>query len=79
VRINRPGGNVDTTIGTAFSVANFSGFNSCGPVGGVAGCTVLSCPPAGIGSCSAGTSGRPSCSAALNGSGSARFVVGCSQ
>jgi hypothetical protein len=45
----------------------------------VAGCTVLSCPPAGIGSCSAGTSGRPSCSAALNGSGSARFVVGCSQ
>jgi hypothetical protein len=28
VRINQPGGNLDTTIGTAFSIVAFAGFNS---------------------------------------------------
>ena len=80
VRANRPGGNIDNLAGAGlFNVNSFSGFSNCFGSGGEAGtgCTVLSCPPAGIGDCDTGTIGRPNCSAALNGSGSARLVVQC--
>ena len=39
-------------------------------------CAPLSCPFAGVGSC---CDGRPSCSVATNGSGSARYFVQCLQ
>ena len=78
VTINRPNGNLDQvcTLASPFSVAGFTGFSQCFGSGGEDGdgCQPVSCPPAGIGSC---CSGRPSCSAALNGSGSARYLVQC--
>jgi hypothetical protein len=82
VRVNRPGGNIDNLAGSGlFNVNSFSGFSNCFGTGGESGtgCTVLSCPPAGIPDCDTGTVGRPNCSAALNGSGSARFVSQCVQ
>jgi hypothetical protein len=76
--INRPSGNIDLvgTLGNPFSVNSFAGFSTCFGNGGEDGdgCNPVSCPPAGIGSCEAT---RPSCSAALNGSGSARYFVQC--
>jgi hypothetical protein len=76
--INRPSGNIDLvgTLGNPFSVNSFAGYSACFGTGGEDGdgCQPVSCPPAGIGSCS---STRPSCSAALNGSGSARYFVQC--
>ena len=78
VTINRPSGNIDLvcTTGSAFSVQGFNGYSQCFGSGGEDGdgCEPQSCPPAGVGSC---CSGRPSCSAALNGSGSARYRVQC--
>ena len=80
VTIRNPSGNVDTAGGTlgsdSFGVTGFGGFSSCSGSGGEDGdgCQPLSCPPAGIGQCAAT---RPSCSAALNGSGSARYTVQC--
>jgi len=76
--INRPAGNIDLvcSLSNRFSVNSFVGFSSCAGTGGEDGdgCQPVSCPPAGIGSC---CTGRPSCSAALNGSGSARYFVQC--
>ena len=76
--INRPSGNIDLvgTLGNKFSVNTFAGYSACFGTGGEDGdgCQPVSSPPAGIGSCS---STRPSCSAALNGSGSARYFVQC--
>jgi hypothetical protein len=78
VTINRPNDNIDKvcTLASPFSVNSFTGYSSCAGSGGEDGdgCQPVSCPPAGIGSC---CSGRPSCSAALNGSGSARYFVQC--
>src|SRR5262249_37199024 len=78
VTINNPDDNIDKvcTLADPFSVRSFTGFQNCVGNGGEDGdgCDPVSCPPAGIGSC---CSGRPSCSAALNGSGSARFFVHC--
>jgi hypothetical protein len=80
VTINRPSGNIDLVgnLGDKFSVNSFLGYSSCFGAGGEDGdgCAPQSCPPLGIGSCEAN---RPSCSAALNGSGSARFHVTCNQ
>lgn len=80
VTINRPSNNIDIVgnLGDHFSVNSKAGYSSCTGTGGEDGdgCAPLSCPPAGIGSCEAG---RPSCSAALNGSGSARYTVQCLQ
>ena len=72
VTIDRPGGNLDTTEvgGDSFNIVTFSGFSGCSATGGACN----SCPPAGI--CRY-VNHRPSCSAALNGSGSARFNVRC--
>jgi len=52
------------------------GWSSCYGEGGEDGdgCSVPSCPPAGIGYCEAR---RPACTAALNGSGRATFRVRC--
>ena len=70
--------NVDKvcTLASPFSVNGFAGYSSCAGTGGEDGdgCQPVSCPPAGIGSC---CSGRPSCSAALNGSATARYFVQC--
>ncbi|HZR81485.1 MAG TPA: hypothetical protein VFD92_10355 [Candidatus Binatia bacterium] len=78
VTIDRPAGNIDLvcTLASPFSVRSFTGYSQCFGSGGEDGdgCQPISCPPAGIGSC---CSGRPSCSAALNGSGSARYLVQC--
>ena len=78
VTVNRPGGNIDLvcSLSSRFSVQSFAGFSQCFGAGGEDGdgCQPVSCPPAGIGSC---CEGRPSCSAALNGSGSARYLVTC--
>ena len=78
VTINNPNDNIDLvcTLAAPFSINGFSGFQSCFGTGGEDGdgCQPVSCPPAGIGSC---CSARPSCSAALNGSGSARYFVRC--
>jgi hypothetical protein len=78
VTVNLPSGNIDLvgTLGDNFCINGFNGFQNCFGSGGEDGdgCQVLSCPPAGIGSCEAA---RPSCSAALNGSGSARYLVHC--
>ena len=78
VTINRPNANIDLvcTLAAPFSVAGFSGYSQCIGAGGEDGdgCEPVSCPPAGVGSC---CSGRPSCSAALNGSGQARYRVQC--
>jgi len=78
VTINRPSGNIDQvcTLQPPFSVASRTGYSQCFGSGGEDGdgCEPVSCPPAGVGSC---CSGRPSCSAALNGSGSARYRVQC--
>jgi hypothetical protein len=78
VTINRPNNNIDLvcTLAAPFSVNAFSGYSQCFGAGGEDGdgCEPVSCPPAGIGSC---CSGRPSCSAALNGSGQARYRVQC--
>ncbi len=78
VTINRPNNNVDLvcTLGAPFSVNSFTGYSTCFGTGGEDGdgCQPVSCPPAGIGSC---CSGRPSCSAALNGSARARYFVRC--
>jgi len=78
VTINRPNSNIDQvcSIAAPFSVNTFSGYSTCFGTGGEDGdgCQPVSCPPAGIGSC---CNGRPSCSAALNGSGSARYFVQC--
>jgi len=80
VRIDNPSGNVDVVgnIGDNFSVLSISGFSNCFGQGGEDGdgCSVNSCPPAGVGSCEAT---RPSCSAALNGSASASYNVQCLQ
>ena len=78
--INRPSGNIDLvcSLSNNFSVNSFVGYSSCTGTGGEDGdgCSVTGCPPAGIGSC---CTARPSCSAALNGSGSARYTVQCLQ
>src|SRR5262249_3881076 len=78
VTINNPNDNIDKVCALAipFSVNSFSGFQNCVGSGGEDGdgCEPVSCPPAGVGSC---CSARPSCSAALNGSGSARYHVHC--
>ncbi|MEW6272694.1 MAG: hypothetical protein AB1689_25740 [Thermodesulfobacteriota bacterium] len=78
VTINRPDDIIHyvCTIAAPFSVRSFAGYSTCFGTGGEDGdgCQPVSCPPAGIGSC---CSGRPSCSAALNGSGSARYFVQC--
>jgi hypothetical protein len=78
VTINRPSGNIDQvcTLQPPFSVDGFTGYSQCFGSGGEDGdgCQPVSCPPAGVGSC---CSGRPSCSAALNGSGRARYFVQC--
>jgi len=80
VNIDNPSGNIDLVgnLGDNFAVLSQAGFSSCFGQGGEDGdgCDVSSCPPAGIGSCEAN---RPSCSAALNGSGSATFNVQCNQ
>jgi hypothetical protein len=79
VTVNRPNGNIDLvcTLAAPWSVASVSGYSTCVGSGGEDGdgCEPVSCPPAGVGSC---CSARPSCSAALNGSGSARYHVSCS-
>ncbi|MGE5181863.1 MAG: hypothetical protein ACM31C_07365 [Acidobacteriota bacterium] len=78
VTINRPDGNIDLvcSLSSHFSVQSKTGFSQCFGAGGEDGdgCQPVSCPPLGIGSC---CEGRPSCSAALNGSGSARYLVTC--
>ena len=78
ITINRPAGNIDLvcSLSNRFSVNTFAGYSSCAGTGGEDGdgCQPVSCPPAGIGSC---CTGRPSCSAALNGSGSSRYFVQC--
>ena len=78
VTINRPNDNIDLvcTLAAPFSVNSFSGYSNCFGTGGEDGdgCQPVFCPPAGIGSC---CSTRPSCSAALNGSGQARYFVQC--
>jgi hypothetical protein len=78
VTINRPNNNVDLvcTLAAPFSVNSFLGYSNCFGTGGEDGdgCQPVSCPPAGIGSC---CSTRPSCSAALNGSATARYFVQC--
>jgi hypothetical protein len=78
VTINLPNDNIDKvcSLGAPFSVASTTGYSSCFGSGGEDGdgCQPVSCPPAGIGSC---CNTRPSCSAALNGSGSARYLVTC--
>jgi len=79
VTIKRPGDNIDLVCslgGGGFAVIGSSGFSSCFGTGGEDGdgCQADSCPPAGVPSCCAT---RPSCSAALNGSGSARYFVQC--
>jgi hypothetical protein len=78
VTINRPNNNIDLvcTLAAPFSVNGFAGYSACSGTGGEDGdgCQPVSCPPAGIGSCCAT---RPSCSAALNGSGLARYFVQC--
>ena len=78
VTINRPSGNIDLVgvLGDAFSINNDGNYSSCfGSMGEDGdGCQPVSCPPLGIGSCQ---STRPSCSAALNGSGSAQYIVQC--
>ena len=80
VTINRPSGNIDLVgnLGDAFAVNTFSGYSSCFGTSGEDGdgCQVNSCPPVGIGSCQ---SARPSCSAALNGSGQSQYSVQCLQ
>ena len=76
--IDNPSDNIDLVgnLGDDFSVISFTGFSSCSGNGGEDGdgCSPNSCPFAGIGSCE---SNRPSCSVALNGSGSANFRVEC--
>jgi hypothetical protein len=78
VTINRQNDNIDLvcTLASPFSVQSFAGYSNCFGAGGEDGdgCQPNGCPPAGIGSC---CSGRPSCSAALNGSGSAKYFVQC--
>lgn len=78
VTIQNPNNNIDTVCTTAnpFAVQSFAGFSNCFGSGGEDGdgCEPQSCPPAGIGQC---CSGRPSCSSAVNGSGSARYRVHC--
>jgi hypothetical protein len=78
VTINRPDDSIDLvcTLAAPFSVNGFAGYSQCFGSGGEDGdgCEPVSCPLAGIGSC---CSGRPSCSAALNGSGQARYRVQC--
>jgi hypothetical protein len=80
VTINRPSNNIDLTctLASPFSVQTWHGYSNCFGTGGEDGdgCQPDSCPPAGVPSC---CSGRPSCSAALNGSGSARYFVQCLQ
>ncbi|MCC6766886.1 MAG: hypothetical protein IT293_19695 [Deltaproteobacteria bacterium] len=80
VTINRPNNNIDLTCSLAapFSINAFSGYSNCFGNGGEDGdgCQPVSCPPLGIGSC---CNTRPSCSAALNGSGSAQYFVQCLQ
>jgi len=76
--INRPNDNIDLvcTLANPFSIQSFTGYSLCLATGGTDGfgCQPVSCPPAGVGSC---CGGRPSCSAALNGSGSAQYLVNC--
>jgi hypothetical protein len=78
VTISRPNNNIDLacTLAAPFAVTGWNGYSNCFGAGGEDGdgCQADSCPPAGIASC---CSGRPSCSAALNGSGSARYFVQC--
>jgi hypothetical protein len=80
VNIDNPTDNIDLVgnLGDDFAVLSQTGFSSCFGSGGEDGdgCDVSSCPPAGVGSCE---SNRPSCSAALNGSGTATFNVACNQ
>jgi len=80
VNIDNPSGNIDLVgnLGDDFAVLSQAGFSSCFGSGGEDGdgCDVSSCPPAGFGSCE---SNRPSCSAALNGSGTSTFHVACNQ
>lgn len=79
VTINRPDDNVDLTCSLAdpFSINSFSGYSVCFANSGEDGdgCLVVNCPPAGSGQC---CNGRPSCSAALNGTAQAEYRVLCS-
>lgn len=78
VSINNPSDNIDLAglLGDDFEVIGFTGYSTCFGTGGEDGdgCQPDSCPPLGIPYCEAR---RPSCTAALNGSGSARFFVQC--
>jgi hypothetical protein len=80
VTINNPDNNIDLvcTLAGPFSVNTFNGYSNCFGTGGEDGdgCQPVSCPPVGIGSC---CMARPSCSAALNGAGSAQYFVQCLQ
>ena len=79
VTIDQPGGNLDLqgTLGDDFNVVGFTGFSNCFGTGGedADGCNANSCPPLGIPNCQ---DTRPSCSAALNGGGTASYTVQCS-
>jgi hypothetical protein len=74
VSVSFPTGNVEVVglTGDSFSIVGSQGFSGCS----LNSCSVPSCPPAGVGSC---TSNRPSCSAGLNGSGQASIVAACAQ
>lgn len=78
VSIENPSGNIDLVgaLGDNWGVTGSGNFVSCFGAGAEDGdgCDVSSCPPAGFGSC---TATRPSCSAALNGSGTATYRVEC--
>jgi hypothetical protein len=78
VTINRPNENIDQvcSIADPYSVASFNGYSTCFGSGGEDGdgCAPLTCPFGGIGSC---CDGRPSCSVAINGSGSSNYFVQC--
>ncbi len=73
-----PSGRIDTVgnLGDKFRVTGYAGFQNCYGTGEEDGdgCRTTSCPFAGIAFCEAT---RPSCSVALNGSGSARYSVQC--
>ncbi len=78
VTINNPTSNLDLicTLAAPFSINGFTGFSNCFGSGGQNGdgCQALTCPSIGSPTCCAT---RPSCSVALNGSGSARYLVQC--
>jgi hypothetical protein len=72
VTVTRPTGNIDNLVGDGFTIFSSNGFSNCS----LNGCAVNSCPPAGVGSCSGN---RPTCSAALNGTGQGQINASCNQ